>query len=298
MAVRRKVLQRSLAACYLCLWAGTWLLGWDPLSVSPHGPLQESLSCRREPASSRCAPQARADVLPSGLTPLPLMLPPQPPRANLLPKLPLVSAMTITKNGRAQMLDIALTCLRQQSYPSKEIVVVYDSDNEDGAAVVRRHAAAARAEGTVVKAVVNSAGTKTTLGELRNEAVAATKGALLIQWDDDDWYSPERIEMQYRALVSGGASGCLLLRYTLFESATDLLWLNRADEPAGSIMATRELFAATRYHKARLSEDSVLIMMAKQRNLKFVTLDDPSVYVRVIHAANSWDARHFRNFYK
>ena len=180
---------------------------------------------------------------------------------------------------------------------------------------------------------------KTTLGELRNAAVSAAEGSILIQWDDDDWYSSERIEMQYRAMVHGarepcaascelralssvlltpaascvlcaarcvrapfstcsavfctfvlakhalltllnltssmadgcahlslrgwvlaaaadvdavfavdgwtegtaGTAACLLLRYTLFESATGLLWINRPDEPAGSIMATREV---------------------------------------------------------
>ena len=209
----------------------------------------------------------------------------------------MVSAMTITKNGRAQMLDIALTCFRFQTYPSKEVVVVYDSDNVAAAELVRRHAAEAAREGngTRVKGVVNSIGTKATLGELRNAAVAATQGELLIQWDDDDWYSAERIEMQYRALVHMDASACLLARYTFFEMATGLLWLNRNDEPAGTILATRKVFTKTKYHAARLSEDSVFSSVAKQRS-RFVTLDDPSVYIRVIHSANSWDRRHFLNF--
>ena len=56
-------------------------------------------------------------------------------------QLPLVSAMCITKNGRSHMLDIALTCFRQQGYPSKEIIVVHDADNADGPRLPRSTAA-------------------------------------------------------------------------------------------------------------------------------------------------------------
>ena len=300
MAMLRRRNGRSLrlaSGLYACMWATTWLLGWDPLSVSPHGPIQEMKACWAAPASSKCSPLPRAAIFPPAGR---LQDAAERPRLRLLPgavKLPMVSAMTITKNGRAQMLDIALTCFRFQTYPSKEVVVVYDSDNVAAAELVRRHAAEAAREGngTRVKGVVNSIGTKATLGELRNAAVAATQGELLIQWDDDDWYSAERIEMQYRALVHMDASACLLARYTFFEMATGLLWLNRNDEPAGTILATRKVFTKTKYHAARLSEDSVFSSVAKQRS-RFVTLDDPSVYIRVIHSANSWDRRHFLNF--
>ena len=35
-----RLLGRSAAGLYLCLLAATWTLGWDPLSISPHGPIQ------------------------------------------------------------------------------------------------------------------------------------------------------------------------------------------------------------------------------------------------------------------
>ena len=85
--------------------------------------------------------------------------------------------MCITKTGRSAMLDIALTCLRKQSYPRKEAIVVYDADNTEAAAVVRQHAAeAAQAEGTRVKAVVNSIGVRATLGEVRRRRRFCRRG--------------------------------------------------------------------------------------------------------------------------
>jgi hypothetical protein len=64
-------------------------------------------------------------------------------------------------------------------------------------------------------------------------------------------------------------------------------------------MAKRAVFESVQYQPTRLSEDSVLIDSAsKKHGFRFVILDDPSVYVRIIHDKNSWDRAHFMNFYK
>ena len=135
------------------------------------------------------------------------------------------------------MLDIALRRFEAQTYPNKEIVVVYDQDNAAAGAVVDRHAALSSATGVRVIAAVNHKGKSATLGELRNQAIAAASGELIIQWDDDDWYSAKRVEMQYRALMaSQGGDGVLLLRYTLYETLTGLIWCARLVRHAAHVV--------------------------------------------------------------
>ena len=53
-----------------------------------------------------------------------------------------------------------------------------------------------------------------TLGSLRNIALQAGTGKYVAQWDDDDWYSPERLAEQMRAIRETGKQGCLLSRLT------------------------------------------------------------------------------------
>jgi glycosyltransferase involved in cell wall biosynthesis len=188
------------------------MLGWDPLSIGPHGAVQIHLLCTASPPPQWCVPVTPAEIV-------------QQEAATLGSSSPMISAMCITKMGRSQMLDIALRRFEAQTYPNKEIVVLYDEDTTAARAVVARHATLGSGTGARVIAAVNHKGKDATLGELRNQAIAATSGELIIQWDDDDWYSAKRVEMQYRALMaSQGSDGVLLLRYTLYETLTGLIW--------------------------------------------------------------------------
>ena len=303
-----------------CVWVGgsyvalcllTWMLGWDPLSFGSHGPVQVLRMCTASSPPQWCVTTTPDEIM-------------QPEAPALSSASPLISAMCITKMGRSEMLDIALRRFRAQTYPNKEIVVVYDVGNAGASEVVDRHATLSTGTGVRVIGVVNHKGKAATLGELRNQAITATSGEVVVQWDDDDWYSAERVETQYRALVaSQGGDAVLLQRYTLFETLTGLLWCVRLvhhhacvrhriaglsaalcrynthySTEAGSIMARRRVFESVQYQHTRLSEDSVLVEASKKHGFRFVVLDDPSIYVRIIHDKNSWDRAHFMNFYK
>lgn len=217
-------------AGYVVLCLLTWLLGWDPLSFGPHGPVQIHLLCMASPPPQWCVPTTPAEIVQQEAATLGSSSP-------LGSSPPLVSAMCITKMGRSEMLDIALRRFEAQTYPNKEIVVVYDEDNAAAGAVVDRHAALGSATAVRVIAAINRKGKGATLGELRNQAIAAASGELIIQWDDDDWYSAKRVEMQYRALMaSQGGDGVLLLRYTLYETFTGLIWCARLVRHAAHVM--------------------------------------------------------------
>src|SRR5437868_4002655 len=42
------------------------------------------------------------------------------------------------------------------------------------------------------------------LGEKRNLAVEHARGDLLLHWDDDDWFSSDRVRLQVDALLGAG----------------------------------------------------------------------------------------------
>ena len=91
-----------------------------------------------------------------------------------------------------------------------------------------------------------------------------------------------------------------MLCHRIIGLITELCRYNtRYSTEAGSIMAKRAIFELVQYQHTRLLEDSALVDSAsKNHGFRFVILDDPSIYVRILHDKNSWDQAHFMNFYK
>lgn len=84
---------------------------------------------------------------------------------------PLVSCIMLTTGNRPDFEAIAINCFHKQSYPNKELVIV------DG-------------EGKI--------------GFKRNRGCYQANGEIIIHWDNDDIYSPDRISDQVTRLVNSG----------------------------------------------------------------------------------------------
>ena len=46
---------------------------------------------------------------------------------------------------------------------------------------------------------------RTTIGARRNLACREARGAILVHWDDDDWYAPDRLRRQIAPILAGRA---------------------------------------------------------------------------------------------
>lgn len=104
----------------------------------------------------------------------------------------------VTAN-RANLARRAVQCYLQQTYPNKELVIIDDGQEDYGPVLADVPAGELRyikldpAPGQV-------------LGTLRNRSLEEATGDFMAQWDDDDWYHPERIERQAGVLM-GNAGG-------------------------------------------------------------------------------------------
>ena len=101
----------------------------------------------------------------------------------------LVSCLCLTRH-RVRLLARAVACFLHQSYPARELVIVYESDDVDTREYVGslndpriRPVEVAKSEGLF-------------LGGLRNRSIDASRGHYVAQWDDDDWHAPGRLEAQ------------------------------------------------------------------------------------------------------
>ena len=98
--------------------------------------------------------------------------------------LPLISCLMVTLpvETRAAGRRRAIADYRRQSYPHRELVLVMDRGDPASHAALRAEVAALGDASISVVALDDTL----TLGALRNASVAAARGQLLCQWDDDD----------------------------------------------------------------------------------------------------------------
>lgn len=209
-----------------------------------------------------------------------------------------VSAVMITGKTPAheRWARVAVRCFLEQTWPdqNRELLIVNDGSYRlcDGSEPTD-----STGRPLVRELVLPHGGT--TLGELRNIGIEQAWGDAIIQWDDDDWHGPQRIELQAAPLVENEKTVATFLRRQLRYSFP----MNRAkihtwDRIHGTIMHRK---TAIRYPSQRRAEDSVFldrhILAFGLRSL--VTVDVPKdecdrYYIRFHHSdeENTWPARH------
>ncbi len=107
--------------------------------------------------------------------------------------LPLISCLLVTAAGRFDFFRRSVRCYLDQTYPNRELVVVNEGPKD-----YQKQIADHLSGRTDVRFVFLDG--KYTLGALRNIAVGLCHGELFVQWDDDDYSTPERIAVQYAYL--------------------------------------------------------------------------------------------------
>jgi glycosyltransferase involved in cell wall biosynthesis len=195
--------------------------------------------------------------------------------------LPKVSCVMVTghKPERMPLARVAIECFKKQTYPNLELLVIN--------------------EGTpfcLDEEVLVEPGTS--LGELRNLGLKHATGDLVIQWDDDDWYSPERVAVQVTDWEKAQSrkpqhSHAILLRREIVCDLTtgkgrvcDAVKWRYGGFP-GTILHPRN--GETYPDKAK-SEDEIFM-----HRYKCLSVDnDPRLYVRTWNGLNTWDQAHYQ----
>jgi len=216
-----------------------------------------------------------------------------------MPAQPLISCLMVALPVQHRLggLKHSIGDYLRQTWPASELVIVLNGGDPAIAAAIKAHVAALdRADIRVVEPPG-----ELTLGALRNIARREARGAMLCQWDDDDFYHPERLAAQAEALMASGAEGvCLEQVMQFFPGERTLYCDNFRSAPeggfAGSILARAE--APMAYPEsgafARLGEDTEVALQLKARGALAILPDHAHLYVYVSHGANSWNEAHHR----
>jgi glycosyltransferase involved in cell wall biosynthesis len=205
---------------------------------------------------------------------------------------PLVSCICVTHN-KPHLLRRAITCFERQTYPNKELVIVYESSDQATASFLQ---ALVPSEGIVP--VMVSSEPKLSLGSLRNIGLDHSKGAYISQWDDDDWYHCERLWSSFKFIENGSKRGMVMKQWILYDSRSCKAFLSGDRLWEGSIFCARKELLLSRYEDKALGEDTSVIDALNERGSLSVMQGSPQLYVYTYHGENSWNRDHWRALFE
>ncbi len=200
--------------------------------------------------------------------------------------LPRVSCLMVTGN-RKRIARRAVKCFLDQTYPNKELVVL-DDGNEDYSEIFSEIP-----DGDIHYFRIQKQD-GTYLGGLRNMLLDRATGDYLAQWDDDDWYHPDRILIQAEYLQKG-FDACWLsstLMHIDTKEHTHLPFIGGLpDGVPGTIMHVNS--RSIRYPNIVKGEDTVY--QKEWMKLKWKKLPETCshLFIRCYHGSNTWDENHF-----
>jgi glycosyltransferase involved in cell wall biosynthesis len=203
-----------------------------------------------------------------------------------LARWPLVSCIMPTCQRRP-FLPLALRWFLDQDYPNKELIIVDDGEDQVGDL-------AANLPGVRYFSLQSRA----SIGAKRNLACEQSRGEIIVHWDDDDWYAPDRLRYQVTPILKGEAEITGLENAFVLELPSGEFWtvgadLHRqmfvGDVHGGTLVYHRGLLTAgLRYMELNLAEDAWLLHQAMGRGKRLLRLGNPGMFVYVRHGRNAW----------
>ncbi|MDR8391136.1 glycosyltransferase family 2 protein [Aliifodinibius sp. S!AR15-10] len=181
----------------------------------------------------------------------------------------------------------SIKCFNNQDYSNKELVVVDDGEQD----LTEALEAVPDGQLNYVKLEPSE---DNTLGKLRNVSLQEANGDYLVQWDDDDWYHPERISIQASYLDDGYDACCLSGALMHLDTPEFVLhpYVGKLPEGIpGSIMHRND--TSISYPHTRRAEDTVFLKEWMERN--YIQLPDKysHLFIRCYHGNNTWEQEHF-----
>jgi glycosyltransferase involved in cell wall biosynthesis len=193
----------------------------------------------------------------------------------------------VTANRR-RLAARSILCFQRQTYPDRELVIV-DDGQEDLTPILEE------LPPEMVRYVRLEKNEANVLGRLRNLSLETATGDIMAQWDDDDWYHPERLERQFAAIARSGADACCLSGALMHLDTPEFFdhpyvgYLT--DGVPGSIMHRRD--ADIRYPETRRAEDTEYLHQWLQRPYVQLPKSESHLFIRCFHGANTWEQKHF-----
>jgi glycosyltransferase involved in cell wall biosynthesis len=203
---------------------------------------------------------------------------------------PLVSCLCVTRNNFS-LLSRAIDCFDKQTYPNKELVILCEDNNPNLSKIKQLESR----EDVVLH--IQPALPKLSLGKLRNMSIQISHGEYFCQWDDDDWYHPNRIQDQYSFIINSDVSGCYLDQRIVYDSIEKQLYISELCKFEGSIMMKKSMALKTSMYSNKNKAEDTDFVFPLIRSGVLVPLHAPHLYVYTHHGNNVWHKKHFEEIF-
>ena len=199
--------------------------------------------------------------------------------------LPLVSCVMATYN-RPWFVELAIAGFEAQSYSRKELIVL-----DDGTMPVEH---LARERDTIHYHRLER---RASIGAKRNLGNLLALGEIICLWDDDDWYSPQRIHYPSLPLLSAECDLTGLESAFLLSLLTGEVWsatapLHRSmfegDVAGGTLAYRRAVAQRVPYPNTNLGEDASYLRRAVAAGFRLKRLNNDGQFIYIRHDANTW----------
>lgn len=199
---------------------------------------------------------------------------------------PMISCIMPTRD-RPEYVQQTLHYFARQDYPWREMIVLYEKPEDLPGQLpdfpdIR-----------LVKTPLNGS-----IGEKRNRGCELARGELIAQWDDDDWYAPDRLSRQAAPIIAGQAEISGLCNAGFYVVDSGQYWKCSPELFArmfvqgvlgGTLVYRRNIWGgAVRYPDTSLREDADFMVLAQRHGARLLKIDGDGLYAYVRHGCNSW----------
>ena len=201
-------------------------------------------------------------------------------------RVPKVSCVMPTHNRR-EFVSQAIKYFLRQDYANKELIVVDDGDD----------AVADLVPSTPLFQYIRLSA-RHSIGVKRNLAGEAARGEILLTWDDDDWYSPDRISYQVQPLLTGRAEVTGLGNTLMLSLPEGEFW---ACSPTlydhmffqgihgGTLTFWRDSWQqGARFASSSLAEEVPVQQALMRQGARLEKLANQGKFIYIRHGSNAW----------
>lgn len=189
------------------------------------------------------------------------------------------------------MLKRAIRSFKDQTYPNRELVIVYESDDGETGEFL---------EGVTdhnIVVVEAPSSPALSLGELRNLSVSECGGEYFCQWDDDDFYHNDRLSFQMDVICQSKMPACVMMHWLMFDAGSRQAYVSVMRPWEGSLLSKKSLIGdELRYEEKSRGEDTPFVNGLFSRSLVFPVIM-PKLYIYVYHGSNVWEKEHWERIF-
>jgi glycosyltransferase involved in cell wall biosynthesis len=174
----------------------------------------------------------------------------------------------------------------------KQLVIVYKEAEAD--LPTRAYVESLTSNPDIKVVAIPDNQSKLTLGELRNLSVKEAKGEYVCVWDDDDWYSSDRLEVQMKYIQDAGKQASILLQWIIYDAIAGKSYLSYIRPWEGSLLCRKTLLEAYPYPALERGEDAPVVAKLVAEGYVALIRNKPQIYVYHYHGTNTWNELHFK----